>query len=54
MHGLEDFLTIPLISQLVGINPLWGTSWLPKGIELAKISLRLELMATDQLTQRKI
>lgn len=42
MHGLEDFLTIPLISKLAGINPLWGAlCMLPKGLELAKTSLRL-------------
>lgn len=47
MHGLEDFLTIPLVSKLAGINPLWGNSWLPKGIELAKISLRLGCIDED-------
>ena len=53
MHVPEVFLTIPLVSELEGINPLWGTSHLPKCIELAEISLWLRSVDGDWPTNVK-
>lgn len=47
MSVLEVFITIALISELEGINPLWGASHLPKSIEMAKISLWLRSAGGD-------
>jgi len=47
MHMPEVFLTIALVSKLKGINPLWGTSHLPKCIELAITSLWLRSVDGD-------